>query len=287
MFTLKFANTYDFSVMLENHLKHVIEDHFSISKEAFCIADGITRDLTDCTPLEYPKNLEEALDIIKKYPNPSGATRAATICSDNFIKYVSGFNINSISERDILDIVKKINNDIYALNANRKIDYLVNDYYAAVAVGGVFSNNSLLGFAIGDCRVIVLNKNLDTLFDSNQNNISALGGRELPLYFKLFKIDASWSNPNFRKFMRKTVRNNSLLKYIKRHTFGALTGEHKAMPFVTTFSFPLANAKYILAFSDGCEDSLNTKEKLASVIEKPSQIRKELHEKTLLIYEKS
>ncbi len=85
---------------------------------------------------------------------------------------------------------------------------------------------------------------------------------------------------------RKMNRNNNWFRITNRYTYGALTGENKAIPFVKTYTVPLQNAKYILAYSDGCEDCLKTKEQIKSVIENPEQIKEEIHEKTLLIYEK-
>lgn len=286
MFNLKFADTFDFSIMRENKLEHVLEDYFEISGNTFCVADGITRDLIDGTPLSYPKNLDDALNIIKKYPNPSGATAAAKICAKNFIKYVSNENSNNLTENDILQIVKKINADIANLNSGRKIDYLTNDYFCCVAVGGIIQENTLLCFGIGDCKIRVLDKNCNTIFDTSFETLSRLPAIKTPLLLRVFRGKWNWANPSYRVYIRKRVRNNSWLKFIKKHSFGALTGEHKAIPFVKTFRIPLDDAKYILAFSDGCDDCLKTVEQTRAVIANPSQIKNEQHEKTLIIFEK-
>ena len=76
------------------------------------------------------------------------------------------------------------------------------------------------------------------------------------------------------------------LKYTGRFNIGSLTGQNKALKFIDTFQIPLDNAKYILAFSDGCAELLETKEQIKNVINNPDSIKDSQCEKTLLIYEK-
>lgn len=286
MFKLKFAKTYDFAIMLKHNLEHVTEDYFSVSDNAFCVADGITRDLKDGTPIAYPETYEQAIELIKKYPNPSGATAAAKTCAEGFVSLASSLStISEITNSHIIDILKTVNSEIGLLNKNRKIDYLANDRYACVAVGGVFINNKLLCFSIGDSVIRILDENYNIIFDSSTTNI-VLAPYKPSLFVKLRYGTWSWSNDNYRKFWRKKIRNNTWRLYNRKYTFGALTGEKKAIPFIRTYSINLDNAKYILAFSDGCIECLNTKEQMISIIANPEQIKEELHEKTLLIYEK-
>ena len=96
MLDLIFAKTYNFPIMEKNNINHVFEDSFKISSNAFCIADGITRDLINGDAFFYPKTKEKALELTKKYPNPSGASQAAKICTENFINYTSNLDLNKI-----------------------------------------------------------------------------------------------------------------------------------------------------------------------------------------------
>lgn len=284
MFHLKFAQKYNFFIMEKNNIPHVFEDFFKISSNAFCIADGITRDLLTGEAFFYPKTTEEALELIKKYPNPSGASKAAQTCAENFIKYISKLDTNIINKKDIFEIVKKINLDIAQINKNRNIDYIVNDYYCCVAVGGIFTNNLLYCFAIGDSKIQLLDENLNTLFDTSDSTETNTYDYSSSLRYMQKKYN--WNDKKYRKFLRKKIRNNVFLKRIKKYTFGALTGEKKSLNFVKIYQFPLENVKYILAYSDGCEEVLQNKEKISNVLQNPEQIANETHEKTLIIYEK-
>ena len=62
MLDLIFAKTYNFPIMEKNNINHVFEDSFKISSNAFCIADGITRDLINGDAFFYPKTKEKALE---------------------------------------------------------------------------------------------------------------------------------------------------------------------------------------------------------------------------------
>lgn len=284
MFKLKFAHTYDFGIMIKYNLDHVLEDYYSISDNAFCVADGITRECTDGTTINYPNTLEEAEEIIKKYPNPSGATKAAHICGNNFIKYAKEIDLADISEHDLLAIAKKINKDIGKINKNRKIDYLAEDLYGCVAVGGIFTADFLYAFAIGDCNIRILDEDFNVLLDTTSKTLSD-EYEPNKLTLKLHKGKWNWSNPDYRIHLRKMVRNNPILQFFKHDAYGALTGQVTAIPFIKTFKIPLDNVKYIFAHSDGCETLLKTKEQMQNILLNPASIQKEIHEKTLLIYE--
>ena len=133
MFKLKFAKTYDFAIMIKNNLDHVLEDYYIAQPDAFCVADGITRDFKDGTTMEtYPETKDAALKVIEKYPNPSGAAKAAKICAETFISTLSDYDSSNITEKEIYTAVKNSNTQIQKLNANREIDYVANDYFATV-----------------------------------------------------------------------------------------------------------------------------------------------------------
>lgn len=285
MYNLKFASTYDFSVMRENNIKAVTEDYYATTRNLFCVADGVTRDLIDGTSLKYPSTKEEAQAVIEKYPNPSGATLASTICATSFIKYAS--SIAKVSEDSVLEVLKKINSDIGEINKNRtNIDYVKEDLYGCVAVGGIITDDYLYCFSIGDCRIKLLDDNFNTTFDTENLNHNLLPYEEPKEFIDLYKDEWKWENTKYREYYRKNIRNNVQRFENGEYSFGVLTGEKTALPFVKISKVPLTNVKYILAYSDGCEECLDSKEKIISIIANPEQIKNEAHEKTLLIFEK-
>lgn len=285
MYNLKFASTYDFAVMRENNIKAVTEDYYAITRNLFCVADGVTRDLIDGTSLKYPSTKEEAQTVIEKYPNPSGATLASTICATSFIKYAS--SIAKVSEDSVLEVLKKINSDIGEINKSRtNIDYVKEDLYGCVAVGGIITDDYLYCFSIGDCRIKLLDDNFNTTFDTENLNHNFLPYEEPKEFIDLYKDEWKWENPKYREYYRKNIRNNVQRFENGEYSFGVLTGEETALPFVKISKVPLTNVKYILAYSDGCEECLDSKEKIISIIANPEQIKNEAHEKTLLIFEK-
>lgn len=285
MYKLKFANTYDFAIMRENNIPAVTEDFYAISRNIFCVADGVTRDLKDGNVFKYPTTKEKALDLIAKYPNPSGASLASKLCATSFLKYAS--MQNEVSEQNIIEIVRKINEKIWSINKTRtNIDYISEDLYGCVAVGGIITNDYLYCFSIGDCRIKLLDENFNILFDTVSLE-STLAPYEVPEELaKKYNSDCGWHNKECRAYYRKNVRNNAERLHDGKYSFGVLTGEASALNFVNVCKISLDNTKYILAYSDGCEDCLDTREKTISVIENPEQIKNEVHEKTLLIYEK-
>lgn len=285
MYNLKFASTYDFSVMRENNIKAVTEDYYAITRNLFCVADGVTRDLIDGTSLKYPSTKEEAQAVIEKYPNPSGATLASTICATSFIKYAS--SIAKVSEDSVLEVLKKINSDIGEINKSRtNIDYVKEDLYGCVAVGGIITDDYLYCFSIGDCRIKLLDDNFNTTFDTENLNHNLLPYEEPKEFIDLYKDEWKWENPKYREYYRKNIRNNVQRFENGEYSFGVLTGEKTALPFIKISKVPLTNVKYILAYSDGCEECLDSKEKIISIIANPEQIKNEAHEKTLLIFKK-
>lgn len=283
MYALRFSKTYGFGIMEKNNLKQVIEDKFYADEKMFCVADGVTRDFMDGTPINYPSTKEEAEEIIKKYPNPSGSAKAAEICVQDIVSYLKRKDAKSGRFSEAVEIANK---DIEKINQGRKLNYTSEDNYCCAAVGGVISNDNLRCFSIGDSGIKVLDANYNLIFDSvaylkNDSDLFVKLGK------KAFNRFFNWKKGWYRKYIRKYERNNVLLKDMGVNNIGVLTGEEKALDFLMTFNISLKNAKYILVFSDGCLESINSKEKLKKVIENPESIRETKPEKTLIIYEKT
>ena len=283
-FNLKFAKVYDNSIFTDNGMKPVVEDYLRVEGNMFCVADGVTRDSIYGEAVPYPKNKEEVEQWIKVYPNPSGAYNSAEICADKFIEYLSNYDENEINEQIISEIVRRVNKDIWTINEGRNIDYLKEDLYCCVAVGGIIINNILYCFSIGDSHILALDENANILFETNNNHKQFEDYLE-NVYCKENKFD--WDNPECRKMVRRDYRNKPDKQYKgKDVSFGVFSGEKEAEYYIEIYKVELENAKYVCAYSDGCESYFDTQEKRLKIVKYPKIIQKEGKERTLIIYEK-
>lgn len=282
MFKLKFAKMYDNNIFEKYNLKPVAEDYFLVKDNIFCVSDGVTRDSVNGEVIPYPKNKEEVEYWVRVYPNPSGAYEAAKICADSFVKYVSEC-ADEINEDNMKEIVKKTNQEIWKINKDRKIDYVKDDLFCCVAVGGKIVDNTLYCFSIGDCHITLLDENFDTKFTTINNHKQF--ENYLDMYCKENEFD--WSNPKYRIMVRRDYRNKPDVKYNdKEVSFGVLSGEKEAEHYIDTYKVDLTDVKYICAYSDGCEPFFENKEKLKEIIQNPERLQNEGKERTLIIYER-
>lgn len=277
MFKLIFSKTYDNYNFIKYNIKPVVEDYFCVNNNVFCIADGVTRDSINGENIIYPTTLEEIENWIKIYPNPSGAYEAAQIIAENFVDYL--IKEKDITEKTLFNIVKKVNNKVWKINEDREINYIENDLYCAVATGGIILENYLICFSIGDCHIKVLNERYEQIFET-ENNHSNFEKYEKEV---LTKYNFDWTNPKDRILVRAAFRNNPI---IKDKAFGVLSGEKAAMEFVKIYKVDLKEAKYICAYSDGCEPNFEDVSKIKSTITNPQAIQNSGKEKTLIVYER-
>lgn len=288
MYALKFSKTYDFGIMERNGIQHVLEDKFYADDQIFCVADGVTRDFVDGSQMKYPETMEDVKQILKKYPNPSGAARAAKDCVNNVVTYLKEKQKTNepVEEEDLKKAVEYANFTIGKINEGRKIDYLAEDKYSCVSVGGILNQEEIQAYVIGDCGMVLLNGQYQAVFDSMRET------KDKPDFFikfgeKYFPKEFNNSHPFYRKYIRKNVRNNLRLLHKGVNNVGILNGDGKAIDFIRYYHFPNNNIQYVLAFSDGCYELINSPEKAKSVIENPESIKEGPCEKTLIIYEKT
>lgn len=282
MFRLKYAKMCDNSIFEKYGEKPVAEDYFEAKNDMFCIADGVTRDTIHGESVPYPENEQEVKKWVRDYPNPSGAYDAAEICAENCIKLLSEYK--NINQDIMLDIVKKINQEIWNINEGRKIDYLKEDLYGCVAVGGIIKGNYLYAFSIGDCHIKAFDENFNLKFETI-NNHTNFEKYLSEIYIK--NNDFDWTKSKDRVMVRKDFRNNPEAKYNGEEvSFGVLTGEKTAEHYIDTYKIDLSEIKYICAYSDGCEPFFEKKDTLKEIIEEPSKVEKEGKERTLVIYKK-
>lgn len=278
-FKLVYDKMYDISIFKKYGLKPVSEDYYKIKDNCFCIADGVTRDNINGNPIKKPKNEKEAIEFIKEYPNPSGAYLAAKIIAESFVNNISNIKENDISEEKIKQAIVKSNNELIDINKDRCIDYLKEDYYCCVSVGGYITDNTLYAFSIGDCHISLFDEKYNLLFTTINNH------KWFEDYEKLHNFD--WENPKDRKLIRSEYRNNPSKKENgKDITFGVLSGEKNAEYYIDVYKIDLKNVKYICAYSDGCENLFSDTKKIETLLNNPEILENEEPERTLIIYKK-
>lgn len=283
MFKIVFSKLYDNVIFTKHGLKPVVEDYFKTNDNIFCVADGVTRDDINGNPVGYPNSEQEAINWVKNYPNPSGAYESAKIICESFVENVSKLKENEVSKQSIEYSIKKANKDLKAINSNRIIDYLKEDLYCCEAVGGIIIGNKLYCFSIGDCHITVLDNNFDTIFTTINNHLQFEEYLN-NVYIKENEFD--WNNPKMRQMVRKEYRNNPNKKYEgKDISYGALSGEENAEYYIDTYVVDLTNAKYVCAYSDGCEPFFENKEQIKKLLTNLDSLKDEGKERTLIVYE--
>ncbi len=281
MFKIKYENYFQQEIYVKNKIEFQREDFYYIENNIFCVADGVTRDLIGGEISSYPKTKEEANYIAEHYPNPSGAFEAAKIIATNFVTYLKNVK-EKIEEDSIKEAIKNANREVWNINKDRKIDYVGEDLYCSVAVGGIITKEYLYCFGIGDCYIKVFDENKNEVFTTENDHIRM---EEYENEF-LKKGLYSWNDPRGRILIRAGIRNNSIITYKgKKVGFGALTGEESAMDFVKVYKVPLENVKYICAYSDGCMPYFENKDEIEKTLDNPDRIKENGRERTLIIFE--
>jgi serine/threonine protein phosphatase PrpC len=260
-----------------------VEDYFLVKGNIFVVADGVTRD-----PLKYRNFAGKTIaELLKYYPQPSPARIAAEKFCQKFISY-----LNNRKKVDAATIKKAFifgNNYIQQLNKRniKKVDYLINDYWACVASGGVIVKNKLYWGGIGDCGLIVWDR---------QGKIKWQTPNWLkPLKDYLKWHPGDWAKPSRRKWIRSKFRNKlGLIIKGQNIAYGVLTGEKTAKHFIYTGEIDLKRGDTIIFYSDGCECLLRRKEFIRQIKNKNKIIKfaKKLgklnykkygHERTLVV----
>ncbi len=229
------------------------EDCFLEKDNIYCVADGITRDPNIPKSIK-PKTIEEAL---KYYPNPSGAALAAKTFCNSFAEFLS--NKCDYSENIIKDAFIYSNHQINKINERyiKKCDYLVNDYYGCVAVGTVIKSNYLYWGIISDCGLSIYDKEFNLKF-KNSDYMIGFSNYSIP---EIKEKNLDWiKDPECRVIVRRDYRNQPN-KFVNGNlvSYGALTGEESAIPFIHTGKILLNKGDYIFLYSDGFGNLMQNK----------------------------
>ncbi len=218
------------------------EDAHAFSHGIFAVADGITRDPAGET--DFSKRTPQ--DMAAAYPNPSGAKMAADVFCKEFIE-------SSLHGTDTRAAFLSANQAIAELNRVHvpKPDYLVNDYFACVAAGAHIIDDTLHWSVIGDCGVIVYGA--DGTFKLRTPDSFAVF-HELELNGTVI---FDWKKPEGRTLVRSQYRNNPKQLLDGRCvSYGALTGETTAEPFIYSGEYKLVSGDLVVLYSDGFEETI-------------------------------
>lgn len=219
-----------------------VEDQFYADDSEIIVADGITRDPIGISNLSA-YSFEQ---VLEKYPRPSGGELAARTVVETFMN-----TTGNVKEKLITcnQAVKKLN-EIYI----KKCDYLQNDYYGAVA-SCIQINGNILDYAyICDCGVIIYNQ-------SGEIKFQTIDDKKTYSDPYINQIGIPWDLPEARVIVRRDYRNNlNNAKNGKCISYGALTGEESAIPFIKYGQIELSDGDFIVVYSDGFTPFLKEKQ---------------------------
>ncbi|MBI2106534.1 protein phosphatase 2C family protein [Candidatus Woesearchaeota archaeon] len=203
------------------------------------VADGITRDPIGLKWLP-DKNEEGIIEFSQAYPRPSPAKKAADLFCKVFAEFFLKKQVQG--KECIREAFELANYEIKRLNMTNEIDYLENDFWACVACGGVIKERVLYLGYIGDCGVAVLDSkgNLKYKTRDDVKKVSA----------HIDSLGRDWKDPSWRRDIRENYRNNEN----NPTSYGALTGEEKAMFYIKTGIVGLEKRYFVLFYSDGMEE---------------------------------
>jgi len=155
----------------------------------------------------------------------------------------------------ITDAFSFANRKIQRLNQknNPKPDYLEHDFWSCVASGGMIKERQLHWGYICDCGVCIFDKNGKLKFRTENDKDEA----DKLLHFR----GKDWRNPKWRAQRRKEYRNNPEKKVRgKIVSYGALTGEERALSFFKKGKQKLNSGDRVLFYSDGMERIIFSRE---------------------------
>ncbi len=202
------------------------EDAFCVDEQRriYSVADGITR----LRPSDG------------SYPVPSPASEASRIVVEESVLQLRDTlerDRHLVQELDLRNSLKTANLAIESFN-RREIptpDYGVQDVAGAAGIVGHIAGQTLLYAYIGDCLALYYSPKGSTFLTVNQT-------KGIEEYIRNNK-----GTPNLEQTIRREIRNN------REHplSWGALTGEEKALQFISSGSLELESGSRIIFSSDG------------------------------------
>ncbi|HLC31865.1 MAG TPA: hypothetical protein VJK51_04300 [Candidatus Nanoarchaeia archaeon] len=224
---------------------------FDDGKGIAVVADGVTRD-----PSVYLPQTRTGLfwQCLLQYPRPSPAARAAELCTQESLQFIQNDWKNNA--QDCLDALCSANKRIQMYNESKSIhpetvDYLINDFAgctAAVSVRDSLKQKVYYGY-ICDSGVAVVDTRGNLVFKSKDEGPATHD----PFIWNDEMRALSWNHPDVRSFVRAWYRNMPH----EPHSFGVLTGEENALPYIRTGTISDLYPEYcILTYTDGAAEIL-------------------------------
>ena len=207
-----------------------------------CVADGVTRDFSDGTMAgRNPESLFKFLN--KDYPNPSPSKEAADICVSSFLRTLSLAKANS----EIFDYART--NAFMPPGFFRRdvehTDYLGKDLAGCTAAGFWLEGSMVNWSYVADSGIAVFDSHKNIRFRTFNEGPDSEGKH---FYLEsVVKELGGWKNPNARKKIRSSFRNNPA----NFTSYGTLTGEEEAEKYIERGIAEVSSGDYVLAFTDG------------------------------------
>lgn len=203
--------------------------HISEGINAYAVSDGCT--------LFVPHG--------KEYPTPSPARTAAEIFCKTSVEFLE-HTLPLVDFRCMRKAFRVANREIRKFNEEQGIsmekgtlDYLEHDFAGCVGVLGALKGNTLRYGYIGDCGLMVFDKNL---------LLALLTPNECAVLEQVREMWGFSSGETRRLFWNRSLRNHPQAGYL---THGVLTGEEEALSYVKTGVVELKNKDTAVLFSDG------------------------------------
>jgi serine/threonine protein phosphatase PrpC len=209
------------------------EDAFWLGAEPriFCVADGITR----------------SRRADGSYPNPSPASKVATMVVSAVASLFGSGNINGDTEYRVLEALRIANCNIqeYVREQSKNEQSIEVEIPGAVATVLAFEGSCAMFAHLGDCTIVHFRR-------SDLSNPQRLTVDQTAAVRKwLFETNSmAWEAK--LDFIRKSIRNR------RNHplAFGVLSGDVQGLRFVQTGTTPVGPGDLFLLCTDGLESVL-------------------------------
>jgi len=203
------------------------EDFYLVSKKLpiFVVADGVTR-----------SHFEDG-----RYAHYSGARKAAEIFCKSALSYLEErFNPEKIKEAfDFAN--QKIKELNIEAGIDKKLNYIECDWLDTVGVAGVISEDKLHYGYVGDCGLIIFDKDNKKKFQT-EDMVS-------PAVKKFIESYKNWKNlasNQKRLIIHKELRNNT-----DKKGYGTFSGENGVKNYYNIGSEKLEEGDLVVFYSDG------------------------------------
>lgn len=248
VFVIKFTNMKYFSATYGDYKKFDAkpnEDYYLISKKlpVLAVADGVTQ--------SHHKN--------GRYALPYGAKGAARVFCKNAIQYLEkSLDFRKVNGKEIKSAIKNTfnfaNQKIKELNIkhgiDKKMDYITYDWFDSVGALGIIIKNKLYCGYVGDCGLII--------FDKNNKKVFQTKDMVKPAVKRFEKTHKNWKTlPQSKRtlIVHRDFRNNP-----NKMGYGSFSGEPNVEKYYQIKSKKLESNDLAVFYSDGFFELLKNKE---------------------------